>query len=400
MKFSVVIPTYNRSVQLMLTLAAFEKQTCPADQFEIVVVNDGSKDDTLLQLQQYQAQAPYRLRIVTLSDTTGRSMARNVGVAASKEDYIIFCDPDFVVTPDFIQVHESYHLRYRDSIISGIPNLWRGAYLQVHAEFSQQERISMSEVLKPTGLWQDQYFTSPDTIEIVTKEDIRGHTDQLAKVIAPFDPDLPVNQQFRKTDVAPWLLSVTRNLSMPKHLFKQVGGFYERFQMHGLEDWELGYRLHRRGFKFISIQEVIGYHQEHPSAHRSEDSGQENLRMMFQNHGFLDPELSLFAVCPPSVNIVVYKNMLRILRSWSRSRRPSYRRLAAKVTRACTRSAKLFCNQPDSPAYTHTSSVLKNAFLEADQVYQQKLTKVSRNRKIKHILSRACRNLRRLPSGG
>lgn len=40
MRFSVIIPARNRAKQLMLTLASFEKQTYPMDQFEVVVVND------------------------------------------------------------------------------------------------------------------------------------------------------------------------------------------------------------------------------------------------------------------------------------------------------------------------------------------------------------------------
>ncbi|RCX18680.1 GT2 family glycosyltransferase [Fontibacillus phaseoli] len=398
MKFSVVIPCYNRSLQLLLTLAAFEKQTCPPDQFEIIVVDDGSQDDTLEKLRSYRSQAPYRLVIVSVNETKGRSVARNIGVAAAGEDYIIFCDPDFLVTPDFINVHASYHSRHPDSIVSGIPNLWMGAYTQLHSDFSHQEKVSMSEVLKKTGLWQDHYFSTPETLEIVTPEDIRHQNDRLAKVVAPYEAGHPVNQQFKKTDVAPWLLSVTRCLSLPKKLFKQVRGFHEKFQKHGLEDWELGYRLHKCGYKFVSIEETIGYHQEHPSAMRNEDKGNENLKLIYQTHGFLDPELSLFAVCPPSERIEVYKNTLRVLKSWKTGKRKLYRSLAARVTRACTRNAKLFYNQPGSAASQQIAAALNAAFTASDEIYRQPLTKTVRHRKISVIMSKACKTIAKIPA--
>src|SRR5690606_6471551 len=107
-RFSVIIPTRNRAKQLMLTLASFERQTCPPDQFEVVVVNDGSTDDTMAHLQQYRP--PYRLTVVSLNQPVGRAVARNVGVSASSEDMLIFCDADFIVFPDFIRVHEAYHV--------------------------------------------------------------------------------------------------------------------------------------------------------------------------------------------------------------------------------------------------------------------------------------------------
>ncbi|MNO15747.1 putative glycosyltransferase EpsH [compost metagenome] len=429
MKFSVVIPTYNRSMQLMLTLKAFEKQTCPMDQFEIIVVNDGSTDNTLEQLEQYHA--PYRLTLLSLKQQSGRSVTRNVGVSESKERYIIFCDPDFLVSPNFIEIHASYHKKYPNSVVSGAPNIWQNVYTHMHADFSKEERGLMHVVLKDTGLWNDHFWEAKETIDVISLDDVYHQTDKLRKVIAPWDVDEPVKAQYARTDVAPWdvdepvkaqyartdvapwdvdepvkaqyartdvapwLLSVTRCLSMPKRLFISAGGFHDKFFKYGLEDWELGYRLHRRGYKFKVIKEIIGYHQEHPSSFRNDDSVNENLKILYKKHGFRDPELTLFATCPPSSKIGVYKNTLRTLRAWGKSKRPSYRRSARQVKRACARSAKLLYKNPESPVYKHVSSSLEQALVSLDRVYTGRSSRLQKHRKIKRIMDKTCRSLNR-----
>ncbi|SDG25355.1 Glycosyltransferase, GT2 family [Fontibacillus panacisegetis] len=393
MKFSVVIPSFNRSMQLMLTLKAFEKQTCSMDQFEIIIVNDGSTDDTIERLQQYHP--PYRLTLLSLKQQSGRSVARNVGVDETKERYIIFCDPDFLVSPNFIQIHTLYHTKYRNTVVSGAPNIWQNVYTHMHADFSMDERGLMHSVLKDTGLWNDQFWEAKETLDVISLDDVQHQTDRLKQVIAPWDVDEPIKAQYAKTDVAPWLLSVTRCLSMPKRLFVRAGGFHEKFFKYGLEDWELGYRLHRRGYKFKVIKKIVGYHQEHPSSFRDADSEFENLQILYKKHGYRDPELTLFAICPPSDKIRVYKNTLRTLRKWKNSKRPSYRRSAQQVRRACARSAKLLYTNPDSPVYKHVSSTLKNGLISLDQIYSGKASPLQKHRKIKSVMDKTCRSLKR-----
>jgi glycosyltransferase involved in cell wall biosynthesis len=392
MKFSVIIPTYNRSKQLMLTLAAFEKQNYPMDRFDILIVNDGSTDDTAQRLQSYQP--PYSIQVMNLSAQTGRSAARNAGVAACKEEMIIFCDPDFLVTPDFLQVHARYAADHPSSIISGVPNLWKSCFTHVHPDFSFAEKALMAQVLFPHGLWNDRYFTTPDIVEIVTVDDIRNQTDTLSKVIATWDVYDSIKVQYAQTDVAPWLLCVTRCMSIPKKLFYRAGGFYEGFKKYGLEDWELGYRLHKKGVPFISISETIGYHQEHASAPRFEDEGSDNLRMAYQLHGFEDPEFSMFSFCVTAEQVQMYKNILRILRQWDASKEASYRNAASDIRRACTECAKQFFKQPRSQEHQHMSTLLSQAFFAADAVYMEGAE--YKHQRIRAILDEVCTALRPL----
>jgi glycosyltransferase involved in cell wall biosynthesis len=392
MKYSVIIPSYNKALPLMLTLTAFETQTYPHDQFEVVVVNDGSTDDTMERLSRYRP--PYRLVPVSLKETAGRSAARNLGVAAASGDMLIFCDPDFLVTPDFVQTHETYHRQHPNAVVSGVPILFIKAYPHLYPDFSAEEKVAAAEVLQASGLWSNDYWHTPELIEIVTPEDLLGQTGKLEKIVSPWESIQEHYREFPTTDVAPWLMAVTRNLSLSKRLFKEVGGFNESFLKHGLEDWELGYRLHRHGCSFISIAEVIGYHQEHPSFHRSEDSQGENLRIFYQNHGYVDPEISLFAILPPSEGMEAYKNTLRILKSLRGSKRASDRAAARQIRRTLSHGARLFHQQPEVPEYKALKDGLKPVLMAAAQIYSQtEAPQKQKQEQIKAMLTQACQSL-------
>jgi glycosyltransferase involved in cell wall biosynthesis len=90
---SVVLPTYNRAHLLEPSLESVRAQT--GVEFEIVVVDDGSTDDTLARLGRI---ADPRLRVVTIAHG-GVAAARNAGVAAARGDVIAFHDSDDVALP-------------------------------------------------------------------------------------------------------------------------------------------------------------------------------------------------------------------------------------------------------------------------------------------------------------
>jgi len=88
MKFSVVIPAYNASATIAATLGSCFQQTYkPA---EIIVVDDGSTDNTLEILRSFSAD----IKLVSLGENKGVSFARNAGWAAASGDYILFLDSD------------------------------------------------------------------------------------------------------------------------------------------------------------------------------------------------------------------------------------------------------------------------------------------------------------------
>jgi glycosyltransferase involved in cell wall biosynthesis len=98
-KASIVISTYNRRASLYRTLQSLVHQTCPSDCFEVLLIDDGSTDDTA---SIAQMDWPFKLRY-HYQINQGIAAARNWAVANCQTDYIIFLDDDITVNTDYIE---------------------------------------------------------------------------------------------------------------------------------------------------------------------------------------------------------------------------------------------------------------------------------------------------------
>ena len=81
LKASVVMPTYNKRRFLELTLTSFFNQTYPVNQYEVIVIDDGSTDDTNEFLS--QCHPPFTLKKIP-QENKGRSAARNTGILSPR----------------------------------------------------------------------------------------------------------------------------------------------------------------------------------------------------------------------------------------------------------------------------------------------------------------------------
>ena len=89
-RVSVVVPTWNRAVRLMDALASIEEQTLT--DFECIVVDDGSTDDTQARFaERFGSDARFR---ILHQENAGPASARNHGVAQAKAEWIAFLDSD------------------------------------------------------------------------------------------------------------------------------------------------------------------------------------------------------------------------------------------------------------------------------------------------------------------
>ncbi|MEK7528786.1 MAG: glycosyltransferase family 2 protein [Patescibacteria group bacterium] len=108
MNLSVVIPTYNRSAILRRCLQSLSTQHMDKGQYEVIVVDDGSDDDTQQMVQQISKNAPYDLRYF-FQKNQGQGVARNFGVEQARGDIVLFLGDDVFPDPDCLKEHLRVH---------------------------------------------------------------------------------------------------------------------------------------------------------------------------------------------------------------------------------------------------------------------------------------------------
>ncbi len=99
MRITAIITTYNRSHLIDETIESVLAQTRPAD--EVIVVDDGSTDDTLACVKAYEG----RVRILA-KENGGVSSARNAGIQAASGEWVTFLDDDDLWYPERLAVFE------------------------------------------------------------------------------------------------------------------------------------------------------------------------------------------------------------------------------------------------------------------------------------------------------
>ena len=103
---TVVIPTYNRVGRWPSVLRGLQSQTLDSDEFEVVVVSDGSTDGTNEYLRSVSASYHY---VVEVQPNGGPAVARNRGVELAQAPIIVFLDDDIVAAPSLLEHHLRRH---------------------------------------------------------------------------------------------------------------------------------------------------------------------------------------------------------------------------------------------------------------------------------------------------
>ena len=111
MKFSVVIPLYNKEHYIEATIQSVLNQTC--QDFEVLVVDDGSKDNSLALARKFESD---RVRIIP-QENQGVSVARNTGIRNARGEFICFLDADDEWRPDYLATIDELTVQYPESAI-------------------------------------------------------------------------------------------------------------------------------------------------------------------------------------------------------------------------------------------------------------------------------------------
>ena len=148
-RFSVVIPSYNRSAWLVAALESVFAQT--VQPFEIIVADDGSTDDTLDVLRKYEG----RVKVLTQRNA-GPAAARNLGIAAATGDYIAFLDSDDLWFPWTLALYRKMIEEHAE------PAIIEGAHVEFDTEQGPPKPEALSSQLSAlTAQSASDYLASP-----------------------------------------------------------------------------------------------------------------------------------------------------------------------------------------------------------------------------------------------
>ena len=209
-RISVVVPTHNRAPVLVRCLDALAPQG--AD--EIVVVDDGSSDETAAVIEERPL-----VRGIRRESAGGRSAAKNTGLASARGEVILFVDDDAIAEPGLIDRHRAHH----------------AAHPEPH------------EALLGRVTWSPEVEVTPHMHWL----------ENGGPMFAYGDIDDPQNVS--------WRMLYTVNVSLKR-------AFLEPFdeELPIFEDTELGYRLSHRGLRLRYDPEALAYHLRSETPERTE----------------------------------------------------------------------------------------------------------------------------------
>ena len=161
-KVSVIIPVYNCQDYLKRCLDSLLNQTL--EDIEIICVNDGSNDNSLNILREYQAKDS---RFVVIDkENGGQSIARNTGIDIAKGEYIGFVDSDDWVDLDFYEkLYYTAKMHKADIAAAGIirlNNIKKRFYLKITDEISSTNydtKLKLCDVPDKSYIWNKIYKT-------------------------------------------------------------------------------------------------------------------------------------------------------------------------------------------------------------------------------------------------
>jgi glycosyltransferase involved in cell wall biosynthesis len=258
-KASVIIPTYNKSHRLKVVLESFNFQKTARNDFEVVLLDDGSIDDTKMMIEQLHFE--YNFKYV-YQDNGGRSVARNRGIEESKGEILIFCDDDTIPSFSFVTNHILNHLRDE-------PFLVHGAIFDL---------VPLKFFKDPVnGVFYEQFGLNNDNFKSLLKNvlpsDLRLLSNYLEKNKRISGFEKLIKRLFdEERDSLKWMACTGGNFSVKKSQIRKCGGFNEQFgKRWGCEDLELGYRLFKIGTRFFYCQDAANYHLTHVRASYKDD---------------------------------------------------------------------------------------------------------------------------------
>lgn len=141
-EFSIVIATYNRALLLRRAIESVRAQTHL--DWELVVVNDGSTDNTEKCVESFVDE---RIRYVTFKENQGASVARNRGIEEACGDYVLVWDNDDELYPEALQTLRSAFVQHPDVGVVSAPAIPRKGGRAQYYTVREEGIVSLPQIL-------------------------------------------------------------------------------------------------------------------------------------------------------------------------------------------------------------------------------------------------------------
>ena len=171
---SVVIPAFNAGETIEGTLASLESQT-GAD-FEIIVIDDCSSDNTKVVLDEIQSLHP--LRVLRNAKNLGHGGSRNIGIEAASGEYIVFIDADDQLLPGSLEaIRQKIDESEAELLLIGVDEFKRGRQRPLTDKNLSNQLESLGTFIvsdEPTALfWPPATWSKVYQKEFLVRENIR-----------------------------------------------------------------------------------------------------------------------------------------------------------------------------------------------------------------------------------
>ena len=203
---SVIVPVYNGAATIERCLNALAAQTIAANRYEIIVVNDGSKDQTTATITAWAATHPQICCRIVEQKNQGPAAARNHGATEARSALLLFTDADCSPRPDWIEVMCA---AFADESVVGA----KGAYL------TKQQALAPRFV---QAEYEDRYDRMRDQPQIDFID--------------------------------------TYSAGYRREIFLANAGFDTTFTTASVEDQEFSFRLAQKGYRLIFVPDARVYH--------------------------------------------------------------------------------------------------------------------------------------------
>lgn len=228
---SIIVPVYNTEKFLKECLDSLLAQTYP--NFEIVIVNDASPDNSEAIIQEYLKRYPEKIQYIKKAKNEGLAAARNTGIKAAKGQYIAFCDSDDVWLPEKLEIQMQEFFKDPDLDV-----VYSDCFLIFEDKKTNQKLTEFWGVKQYSGYIFEKLFK-------------KGN----------FLYDLGV---------------------LKKDIFQKVGLFSE--DLRCVEDYEFFLRVALEGYKFKSIKKPLWFYRiREESLSKNKEEMKKHLIKVYEN---------------------------------------------------------------------------------------------------------------------